>query len=368
MTSSYQNTIVMDNGTAFSKIGFAGEDQPRAIIQTVPRSPIKIKPNFSQETLIERKPPSKLIREKGFLEGISPIKRGVIKDWDAMERFWEYCFYQVLKINPSNHSVILTETALNTKENRNRMMEIMFETFSIPSVYIGTQAVLSLYATGRTTGCVINSGEGVTNIVPICENYVNNQAVQKIELAGQDITNFLQRIMRQAGYPLMTAKEKRILIEIKENNCYIATDFEDEINLAKDISKIQKEHIAPDGNKIIFGTERFTAPECLFNPSIMGKELPSLHEALYEAINQSDIHYRKELFNNIILSGGNTLLPGLKERLSIELKKIIPETTDVRVIIPEDRAITTWFGGSLLGALPSFKDLAIKKQQYKELI
>ncbi len=368
LTSNYQNTIVMDNGTAFSKIGFAGEDHPRAIIQTIPRSPIKIKPSHMQEILIKIKPHSKPIREKGFLEGESPIKRGIIKDWDAMERFWEHCFYKTLHINPSDHPVILTETALNTKENNNKMMEIMFEAFNVPAVYIGTQAVLSLYATGRTTGCVINSGEGVTNIVPICENYVNNQTVQIIELAGQDITKFFQKLMRQAGYPLITAKEKKILIEIKENECYIAKDFEDEINLAKDISKIQKEHIAPDGNKIIFGTERFTAPECLFNPSIMGKELPPLHEVLYEAINQSDIHYRKELFNNIILSGGNTLFPGLKERLSIELKKIIPETTNVRVIAPEDRTITTWFGGSLLGALPSFKELTIKRQQYYELI
>jgi actin beta/gamma 1 len=160
----------------------------------------------------------------------------------------------------------------------------------------------------------------------------------------------------------MTTQEKKILIDIKEKYCYIAEDFEEEMKMAKDISKIQKEYIASDGHKIIFGTERFTAPECLFNPSIMGKELPPLHEALYEAIYQSDIHYRKELFNNIILSGGNTLFQGLKERLFINLKKLVPKTTNIRVIAPKKRMIITWIGGSLLGALPSFMNLAIKKQ------
>ncbi len=361
MSSNPKTTIVIDNGTLFSKIGFAGEDQPRAIIQTLPRSPIKIKPSHSQETLIKSKSPSKPIYEKGLLEGISPIERGIIKDWDAIERFWEYCFYKVLKINPSKYSVILTNTALNTKENKNKMMEIMFEKFNVPSVYIATQAVLSLYATGRTTGCVINSGEGITNIVPISENYVNNQAIQTLELAGQDITKFLQKLMRQAGYPLITPKERKILIEIKEGYCYISQDFEEEMKLTEDILKIQKEHITPDGNKIIIGTERFTAPECLFNPSIMGKELPPLHEALYEAIYQSDIHYRKELFNNIVLSGGNTLFQGLKERLSRDLKKLVPDTTNIRVIAPKKRKIITWVGGSLVGALPSFEELAIRR-------
>ena len=367
LSKNEKNPVVIDNGTVFSKIGFAGEDQPRAIIQTLPRSPIKIKPSDLQETLIEKKPPTKTIREKGFLEGVSPMKGGVIKDWNAMERFWEYCFYKMLKINPSEHTVILTETALNTKENKNKIMEIMFEVFNVPAVYIGMQAVLSLYATGRMTGCVINSGESVTDIVPICENYVNDQAIQKIELAGQDITKFLQKLMRQAGYPLITEQEKRVLIDIKENECYIAADFEEEITIAKDISKIQKEHLMPDGNKIIVGIERFTAPECIFNPSIMGKELPPLHEALYEAIIQSDIHYRKELFNNIILSGGNTLFSGFKERISMELRKLIPESSNIKIIAPEDRMITTWYGGSLLAALPSFKNLTIKKQQYYEL-
>jgi actin-related protein len=368
MSKNYDSAVVIDNGTVFSKIGFAGEDQPRAIIQTLPRSPIKIEPPKSRETLIKKKPPPIPIREKGFLEGVSPMKRGVIKDWDAMIRFWGYCFYKMLKINPSEHPVILTEPALNTKENRNKMMEIMFEEFDVPAVYIGMQNVLSLYATGRTTGCVINSGESATDIVPICDNYVNDQTVQKIDLAGGHITKFLQKLMRQAGYSLITEQEKRVLVDIKENYCYIAEDFEGEITRAKNNNKIQKEHLAPDGNKISISIERFTAPEAIFNPSIMGKELPTLHEALYKAINESDIHYRKDLFNNIILSGGNTLFPGLKERLSRELKKIIPETVNIRIIAPEDRILTTWYGGSLLGALPSFTDLATKKQHYQELM
>jgi actin-related protein len=361
MSKNHVKAVVIDNGTVFSKIGFAGEDQPRAIIQTLPRSPIKTEPK-SQETLIKKKSPPKPIREKGFLEGVSPMKKGVIEDWDAMIRFWGYCFHKMLKINPSEHPVILTEPALNTKENRNKMREIMFEEFNVPAVYIGMQAVLSLYAVGRTTGCVINSGESATDIVPICENYVNTQTIQKIDLAGKHITKFLQKLMRQAGYPLTTEQEKRVLVDIKENYCYIAEEFEEEISRVKDQAKIQKEHLAPDGNKIVIGIERFTAPECIFNPSIMGKEIPTLHEALYNAINESDIHYRKELFNNIIISGGNTLFPGLKERLSKELKKIIPETINIKIIAPEERILTTWYGGSLLGALPSFMDLTIKKK------
>ncbi len=366
MVSYESRPIVMDNGTALSKIGFAGEDEPNIIVPTFPTNPIIAKPSIIRplKDMSEIRPRS--LVQKNFSQGKSPLERGIITDWDAMERFWQIVFYNLLKIDPTTHPLILSEIPLNPTENKLKMAQIMFEKFKVPSLLIILQQSLSLYASGRTTGCVVDIGEGVTKIVPISEGYVLTHAIQLMDIAGQDITRYLLRLLREAGYPLTSATEKSQAIDIKETFCYVSSDFNKETELMKNSPTMEKIYKTPDGEEIKIKGERFIAPECLFKPVLIGKEINSLPENIIEAISLCDMNLHKDFYNNIILSGGTSSFPGIKERLKHEIIKRIPTSIGVNIIASPKRELSTWIGGSLLGSLPSFSEIAITKQQYKE--
>ena len=296
-----------------------------------------------------------------------PISHGTINDWPAMEKIWHYTFYTDLRVDPSEHPVMLTEAPLNPRMNREKMTEIMFETFNVPALYIATQAVLSLYASGRMTGCVIDIGDGVSHIVPIFEGFALNHAIQRLDLAGRDITKYLKRLLKQNGSSFDTSSEFEIVRDIKEKLCYVANDTEKEILLSKRVAGMDKMYMLPDGETISIGLERFLAPECLFNPNVIGKELDPIDDVIVGAIGECDVELRRELYSNIVLSGGTTMFPGLKERLTKEIKEQIPESVDVKIISPPERMYSVWIGGSILGSLKSFDKMWLTRREYKEV-
>jgi actin-related protein len=284
-----------------------------------------------------------------------------------MERIWHFTFYTDLRIDPSEHPILLTEAPLNPRQNREKMAEIMFETFNVPGLYIATQAVLSLYASGRTTGCVIDIGDGVSHIVPIYEGFALSHAIQRIDLAGRDVTTYLQRMLRQNGYSFVSSAEKEIVRNIKEKLCYVAMDPEKEIMLSNKVAGMEKSYMLPDGETISIGLERFLAPECLFNPSVVGKELAPLDDVVVGAISDCDVDLRRDLFSNIVLSGGSTMFPGIKQRLIKEIKEQIPDSVDVKIIAPPERMYSVWIGGSILSSLKTFHGMWITRREYKEM-
>ncbi|KKL79000.1 hypothetical protein LCGC14_2019240, partial [marine sediment metagenome] len=289
------------------------------------------------------------------------------EDWPAMERLWHYTFYTDLRVDPSEHPVLLTEAPLNPRKNREKMAEIMFETFNVPALYIATQAVLSLYASGRVTGCVIDIGDGVSHIVPIFEGFALSHAIQRIDLAGRDVTTYLQRLLRQNGHSFTTSAEKEIVRDLKEKLCYVAIDPEKEIILSNKVAGMEKNYMLPDGETISIGIERFLAPESLFNPSVLGKELAPLDDVIVGAISECDVDLRRDLYSNIVLSGGSTMFPGVKERLTREIKEQVPESIDVRIIAPPERMYSVWIGGSILSSLKSFQRMWVTRRDYKEM-
>ncbi|MHA1414367.1 MAG: actin, cytoplasmic 2 [Promethearchaeota archaeon] len=339
--------LVIDNGTGISKNGFAGEDQPRSVFPTLIGYPkyesiMTDVEHYTREYYIGEE----AMQLKGVLKLMFPVEHGIIEDWTAMEKIWHYTFYTDLRIDPSEHPVLLTEAPLNPRPNREKMAEIMFETFNVPALYVSMQAVLSLYASGRTTGCVIDIGDGVSHVVPIFEGFALSHAIQRIDLAGRDITTYLQRLLRQKGYSFTTSAEKEIVRDIKEKLCYVAID---------------------DGETILVGVERFLAPECFFNPSVIGKELEPLDDVIVQAISECDVDLRRDLYSNIVLSGGSTMFPGLKERLTKEIKEQIPESVDVKIIAPPERMYSVWIGGSILSSLKTFSRMWVTRREYKEM-
>jgi actin-related protein len=359
--------LVIDNGTGLSKNGFAGEDQPRSVFPTLIGYPkyqsiMTDVDHYVREYYIG----DEALNLRGVLKLNYPIEHGAVDDWSAMEKIWSFTFFNDLRVNPAEHPVLLTEPPLNAKTNREKMAELMFETFNVPAIYISMQAVLSLYASGRTTGIVVDSGDGVTHVVPVYEGFAITHAISRIDIGGRDITDYLRKLLRQRGYSLTSSAEREIVRDIKERLCYVALDPQKELTLADKVSGMEKSYVMPDGDTITVGQERFMAPELFFNPGAMGSEEKSIHELIFSAISDCDVDIRPHLYNNIVLSGGSTMFPGLKERLHKELTALVPSGVEVKIVAPPERRYSVWIGGSILASLKTFGKMWVTRKEYND--
>ncbi|KAK7893390.1 hypothetical protein WMY93_022542 [Mugilogobius chulae] len=374
---------VVDCGTGYTKLGYAGNTEPQFIIPSC----IAIKESAKVGDQAQRRM-MKGVDDLDFYIGDEaidkpsyatkwPIRHGIVEDWDLMERFMEQIIFKYLRAEPEDHYFLLTEPPLNTPENREYTAEIMFESFNVPGLYIAVQAVLALAASWTSrqvgertlTGTVIDSGDGVTHVIPVAEGYVIGSCIKHIPIAGRDITYFIQQLLRDREVGIPPEQSLETAKAVKERFSYV-------------FHRSQRHH--QEEFNIDVGYERFLGPEIFFHPEFANPDFTQpISEVVDEVIQNCPIDVRRPLYKNVVLSGGSTMFRDFGRRLQRDLKRTVdarlkiseelsggklkPKPIDVQVITHHMQRYAVWFGGSMLASTPEFYQVCHTKKDYEEI-
>jgi len=403
MSKSGLPAVVIDNGTGFTKMGFAGNCEPQYIIPTV----IALQEGKGAQKAANQK---KGVDDLDFFIGdealnysktydlFYPVRHGQIENWTHMEYFWEHCIFKYLRCEPEDHYFLLTEPPLNAPENREYTAEIMFETFNAPGLYIAVQAVLALAASWTSknvkertlTGTVVDSGDGVTHVIPVAEGYVIGSSIKHIPLAGRDISAFVQQLMRERNEPIPPSESLDVAKKVKEQYSYVCPDIVKEYaKYDSDPSKWIRNYdginsVTKKPYQCEVGYERFLGPEIFFNPEIFSSDfLTPLPKVVDDTIQTCPIDVRRGLYKNIVLSGGSTMFKDFGKRLQRDVKRFVDHRIkrseelsggkiksvplDVNVISHHMQRYAVWFGGSMLASTPEFYNVCHTKAAYDEI-
>lgn len=361
-------TIVIDNGSCFCKVGFSNENVPRSnfdsvvgyskYVSSVCYECVKEKEYFVGSNALEKWP---------ILCSKHPVERGIICDYDYMEKVFNYIFSNELKIDQTEHPVIITETALNPKFSREWTTEIMFEKFNIPSFYTGVNAVFSLLSSGRKNGIAFESGAEVSCSVPIIDGNPIKESIIRVTIGGVDMTKYLMKLSKEREDFPFDERHTALYYEIRKEIAYVELNFENGMKKAETTSDC---NIIFNNNylkkPLLFNKERFMCSELLFQPKLDGLNLEGIHTAIFRSIVNCNSDFHIDLLSNIVLSGGNSKLKGLNERIQKEIQFFSGNKNNVHVISHPDTDNSAWKGASIFSSLSTSKQAFISREEYDE--
>ena len=319
-----ERPVVVDNGTGFVKTGYAGSNFPEFVFPSIVGRPI-LRVEEKDAAAGEIKDimvGTEAAEFRNYLQVTQPMEHGIVKDFTDMRHVWNYTFDEKLRIDPRGRKILLTEPPMNPKRNREEMCQIMFEEYGFEGVYVAIQAVLTLYAQGLQTGVVVDSGDGVTHVVPVYEGFALPHLTKRLDVAGRDVTRYLIKLLLLRGYAFNRTADFETVRQIKEKLSFVSYDLDLDKKLAEETTTLVESYTLPDGRVIKVGSERFEAPECLFQPHLVDVEQPGVAELLFNTIQSAAVDTRSELYKHIVLSGGSSMYPGLPSRLEKELKQL----------------------------------------------
>ncbi|KAL6518154.1 Actin-related protein 4 [Orobanche minor] len=403
------SAIVVDLGSHTCKAGYAGEDAPKAVFPSVVGSIDEMEvddvdnSDKNSGSAGDSKPKS---NRKMYV--LSPIKDGIVADWDMVENIWDHALRKCLLIDPKEHPMLLAEPCSNTQQQREKTAEIMFEKYQVPALFLAKNAVLTSFASGRATSLVVDCGGGSTTVAPVHDGYVLQKAVATSPIGGEFLTDCLLKSLQSKGFsikPRYAFKRKEIRageFQVMDldfpsttesyklySQRVIVGDIKDCVCRAPDTPYDETSYLnipmtsyeLPDGQTIEIGADRFKIPDVLFNPSLvqtipgmesfadMASSARGLPQMVIESINKCDVDIRRELFSSILLSGGTASMQQLKERLEKDLQEESPQGARVKVLASgnvTERRFSVWIGGSILASLGSFQQMWFSKSEFEE--
>ncbi|KAF9982083.1 Arp2/3 complex subunit, actin nucleation center [Modicella reniformis] len=372
--------IVVDNGTGFVKVGYAGSNFPEYVFPSVVGRPIlRAEESIGNVQVKDIMVGDEAAELRSILQMSYPMENGIVKNWTDMRHLWDYTFNEKLKIDPRDTKIMLTEPVMNPKANREKMVQTMLEEYGFQGVYVAIQAVLTLYAQGLTTGVVVDSGDGVTHIVPVVDGYSLPHITKRLDVAGRDVTQYLIKLLLHRGYAFNRTADFETVRQIKEKLCYTSYDVELDLRLAEETTVLVESYTLPDGRVIKVGSERFGAPECMFQPHLIDVEQPGIAELLFQTIQAAPVDTRSDLYKHIVLSGGSTMYPGLPSRLEKEVKQlyfteVLKKDVErfknfkIRIEDPPRRKHMVFLGGAVLANIMRDKEhFWVTKEEWDEL-
>ena len=356
------STVVIDAGSGLIKAGFGGEDGPRSIFNSIVGTPKKMELMVGME-LQDRYVGDNAIARYEIMNFSYPIQRGEVTDWDKYENLMHYLLYSEMRVVPEEISILITEGPRTSRKNREKLTEILFETFNVKRLHIANSSMVGLYSYGKTSGLIVDSGYNVTSTVPVYEGYPLAHASLKINIGGEDLSkNLLNMIQSKLDETYVDMKGRFLADDIKEKLGFILLNQDD----ADDVKDSTYE--LPDGKKIEIGSELYKANEILFNPDEdeqKEKGVMSLKNMVVDSINKCDNEIKNDIKENICLTGGTTLLKNFPEKLKNEISDS-SEGINFNLSAEQERLFSTWIGGSIVSSLDNFQFMWVSKKEYND--
>ncbi|XP_075990652.1 uncharacterized protein LOC142986198 [Anticarsia gemmatalis] len=356
--------VVLDTGSQSTKAGFAGEASPRVMLPTATG-------RFRRRGLIDGIPAVycglDAIRRRGISNLVWPVQEGMVKDWEEMEKLWHHVFYRELHVPPESSRVMHAVHPLVSRQDMQKMTEILFESFAINGLYLAKSPALVLFASGRTSGVVWENGYSCSYVAPVFEGFHLKHSTIMSPLTGEVLNKRLLKLLRNIGYSFTTPFECDLMDEIKKDMCYVAEDYDEELeSAAQQGEEFKVKYMLPDGQFILLGQERFQLAEVLFQPGLDGYLCKSITDTICDSIDLCDIDYRHLFFKNIVFSGGSTLYPGLVNRVTKKLSQDARSGFRSKIDAMDMRQYAAWAGGSMMASLDNLKGFWMTSSEYED--